>query len=132
MPVTITPSARDTCNVSLFEGLTANGLPNGTAFNTSQKTSAFDAVWMIKPKTNIGQNTAINLSWTNALTGSRFFTFTNAQIGVGRNNGINWLNTIASIANITTCNVTATYNALCNFNIGEVNSLLPVQIVNFQ
>lgn len=131
LPVTITPSARDTFNVSVFEGLTLNGLPNGTAFNASQKASAIDAVWMINPKTNIGQTAAINLSWTNALTGSRFFTFTNAQIGVGRNDGASWLNTIASTANNTARNVTATYSAYGSFGIGEVNSLLPVQIVNF-
>jgi hypothetical protein len=131
LPVTITPSGIDTFNVSVFEGLTTNGLPNGTAFNASQKASAIDAVWMINPKTNTGQTAAINLSWTNALTGSRFFTFTNAQIGVGRNDGTNWLNTIASTANNTLRNVTATYSAYGSFGIGEVNNLLPVQLISF-
>ncbi|MFC4231384.1 beta strand repeat-containing protein [Parasediminibacterium paludis] len=131
LPVTITPSATDTFNVSVFEGLTSNGLPNGIALNASQKASAIDAVWVINPKTNIGQTAAINLSWTNALTGSRFFTFTNAQIGVGRNDGTNWLSNIAATANNIQRNVTASYTAYGSFGIGEANNLLPVQLISF-
>lgn len=131
LPATITPSGIDTFNVSVYEGLTTNGLPNGTALNTTQKQSAVDAAWIINPITNKNQSSAINLSWTNVLAGTRFLTFTNSQIGIGRNDGTNWLTTVATSANSVTRNATATYSAYGSFGAGELGSVLPVQILNF-
>ncbi len=131
LPATITPSAIDTFNVSVFEGLTTNGLPNGTAFNATQKQSAINAVWVINPLTNKGQSSSILLKWVTSLAGSRFLTFTNAQIGIGRNDGTNWFTTIATSANNTAQTATATYNAYGSFGIGELSNILPVSLVSF-
>lgn len=131
LPVTITPSVKDTFNVSVFEGLTTNGLPNGTAFNATQKQSAIDAVWIINPKTNSNQNSAITLGWANALTGSRFLTFTNSQIGIGRNDGTNWIATTGTSANNNARIATASYSNYGSFSVGELGGVLPVQLVNF-
>jgi len=89
LPATITPSAASDFAVSAFEGITANGLPNGTALSAAQKQTKVDAVWNIA-RINGSGSAQLQLKWPQSLEGSTFATLPGADIGIITNSGSSW------------------------------------------
>jgi Secretion system C-terminal sorting domain len=131
LPATITPTGASDICVGVFNGVTADATPTGTAFSSTQKERIVDAVWVINRPTGTG-DCALALTWTNAVEGTTFAGFTNSQIGMARHDGTAWTNAIATSANAATNTVTATFSNLGAFSVGENGVLLPATIQNFK
>jgi len=116
LPVTITPASPSDFAVSVFEGITNNGMPNGTALSSSQKRIRVDAAWNIN-RVNGAGNATMQLGWTAALEGSVFAGFTNADIGIVTNQASAWqLPTTTGDNNTNTSS--GSFNSFGIFGIG--------------
>ncbi len=124
LPVWLTPSANSDFAVSVFEGITADGTPNGTAFTTDQKAKVVNSVWTIN-RVNGAGDAEVKLSWPSSLEGSDFMNFTNDKVGIGRYNGSAWEQVIGSGDN-TTNMAMATYSEFSPFSVGELGFVLPI------
>lgn len=89
MPATITPASSSDFTISVFEGITANGLPDGTPLTPAQKQTKVDAVWNINRISGTG-TAALQLQWAQALEGSTFITMAGSDIGIIFNQSGNW------------------------------------------
>ncbi|RYY85277.1 MAG: T9SS type A sorting domain-containing protein [Chitinophagaceae bacterium] len=89
LPATLTPSATSDFSVSVFEGITQNGTPNGTPLTLQERQTVVNAVWDIAQNSGTGAS-AVKLQWVNALEGSVFTTFANSEIGTITNSGSGW------------------------------------------
>ncbi|RYZ00173.1 MAG: T9SS type A sorting domain-containing protein [Chitinophagaceae bacterium] len=89
LPVTLNPATASDFTVASFEGITANGAPNGTPLTATERQTVVNAVWNIDRISGSGA-AGVQLHWTNALEGSVFTTFANSEIGFISNNGSAW------------------------------------------
>jgi len=93
LPVMITPSSLSSYTIAVIEGITGNGLINGTALTDFEKQKMVNAAWQINQLNGTG-DAAISLKWDAALEGSAFTTLTNEDIGIITNNNSSWSNPV--------------------------------------
>lgn len=89
LPLTLTPTGSNDFIVSVFEGITANGAIDGTAFSALQKQTVVDAVWQVNRSAGSG-DVNVNIGWDAVLEGSTFLTLPNSDIGLISNTGTLW------------------------------------------
>jgi hypothetical protein len=97
LPVTLNSAntlANNTFSVAAFNGVTTNGLPNGTAYTAPQKDKIVDAVFTVNYN-GTGSPTApsavtMTLGWDASLEGTSFSVFTPSQIGIAHWDNPNW------------------------------------------
>jgi hypothetical protein len=123
LPVMINPTATSGFKVSVFEGITSNGIVNGTVLTPIQKQRVVDAVWNIERLTGTG-SADLQLGWTPALEGSTFITLPDADLGIIINNGTSWDPPSGSADN-TTNTATATVGNFGSFGVGAVAPSVP-------
>lgn len=126
LPVTLTPPSAADFAVSVFEGVTLDGMTGGTPFTTDQKSSVVDAVWNID-RVNGSGATNVSLNWVNALEGSSFSTYPDVLIGVSRHNGTEWENG-AGTGNNAGNTASNSYDDFSPFIVTRTGVVLPVTI----
>ncbi|MEI8060177.1 MAG: T9SS type A sorting domain-containing protein, partial [Ferruginibacter sp.] len=91
LPVTINAPNASGYNVTVFNGLTTNSAPNGTAFSAAAKSECVDAVWNVNLANGVGTGVNIALGWPASLEGSKFAAITsNALIGLSHSQAGIW------------------------------------------
>ncbi|RYY17417.1 MAG: T9SS type A sorting domain-containing protein, partial [Chitinophagaceae bacterium] len=126
LPVTVAPPTTADFALSVFEGVTLEGTPGGTAFSAPQKSSVVDAVWNIDRVSGTGI-TPITLNWTNSLEGSSFATYPNVLIGVARHDGTAWEDG-AGTGDNSSNSATNSYDNFSPFIVTRTGTVLPVDI----
>jgi hypothetical protein len=128
LPVTLNPANSSDFSVNVFEGLTDNATPNGTALTAAQKLEAVNAVWNVNRTSGTG-NCTVSLGWTDALEGANF-SGTEPTLGVSQytTSYSAFSGTASSSTNMAS--VTATNDALGGFIVGK-NTTLPVTVTSF-
>lgn len=123
LPATISLPAPEPLTLSVFEGITEDGLPLGTPLTPIEKQTMVNAVWRI----NQLQGTApydLQLQWTEALEGSTFITLPGSDIGISANNGSLW--TLVTAGGDNTLNTaSANVNSYGSFSLGAVPQTQP-------
>jgi hypothetical protein len=128
LPVTLTPtSANDGFALSVFQGITTDGTPNGTAMTAAQKAKVVDAVWKISRVSLNADNCIISVNWPASLEGSSFAGYGNS-IGIAKYNSA-W-DVVAGSGDNTANTATNTYNAFSSFAVGQSGFILPVSLSN--
>jgi hypothetical protein len=133
LPVTLNSAntlANNTFSVAAFNGVTTNGLPNGTAFSPAQKDKSVDAVWTVNYN-GAGTPTAplpvtMILAWPAALEGTSFSTFSAAQIGIARWSAT-WGNCIGTGDNSANTATRTGITSFSPFGVGATPGVLPVK-----
>lgn len=123
LPLTLSPATASNFAVSVFEGITTNGLVNGTPLTPAQKQTVVNAVWNVKRLTGSG-NSVIQIGWTAPLEGSTFATLPSSDIGLIRNTGTNWALPVGTGDN-TLNTATATVSSFGSFSAGAVPPTQP-------
>jgi hypothetical protein len=125
LPVTLTATGTNDFTITVFNGLTWNGQPNGTAFTTAQKKATVDAIWQVNRNSGTG-DVMMQLAWPAALEGSTFQTLPNSQIGIAHY-GTAWEAGFGSGDQILN---TATRSAIISFSpfgVGKAGVPLPLK-----
>lgn len=125
LPVTLTPTAADNYAVNVFEGLTNNGVPNGTA---TTSTNNVNAVWNINRPVSAAPCT-VSLSWPAALEGISFSGLSNSDIGIRHFNGTDWDDATGTGDN-TANTATGSFTTFSPFSVGQTSTPLPLFILN--
>jgi hypothetical protein len=128
LPVSLTPASTVDHAVSVYQGVTEDGTPTGTAFTAAKKANVVDAVWIINRPTGTG-DCIMQLQWNAALEGSAFAAYANSRMGISRHDGTTWgicLGTGDNSANTAT----ALYSNFSPFGVGYNGALLAAQIKN--
>lgn len=86
LPLTITPATTSDFAVAVFQGITTNGLLNGTPFTPTQRLRVVNAVWNVNRLSGSGA-ADLQLNWDDALEGTTFNTLPGSDIGLIRNIG---------------------------------------------
>lgn len=86
LPATITPASSSDFTVAVFQGITTNGILNGTAFTPTQRLRVVNAVWNVNRLSGTG-TADLQLNWDDALEGTTFATLPDSDIGLIRNIG---------------------------------------------
>lgn len=129
LPATITPAASgEEYSVSVFNGLTQDGTPNGTAVQAALKADAVDAVWNIASNTTPTGNVGVQLGWPASLEGAAFSSLGNSQIGLALNDGTGW-GVFSGSGNNTTNTASQNFNAFGSFSVGKNGQTLPVRFI---
>lgn len=129
LPVSITPSVGSVSfSASVFAGVTEDGMLGGTALTALQKANVVDAVWNIR-RTAGTSDCDISLGWTNALEGSNFAAYSDAQIGAANYLTPNWMPAVTVASNATNIAV-AGFTNFGAIAIGKLGDILPVKITN--
>lgn len=124
LPIALTASGTNDFNVTVFQGVTANGAPNGTPLTAQQKSSLVDAVWIINK--NSGSNdVSMQLSWPSALEGSAFQNLPNNQIGIAHNGGY-WESPLGSGNQLQNTATRTNITMFSPFDVGQINTILPL------
>ncbi|MDB5196919.1 MAG: type sorting protein [Flaviaesturariibacter sp.] len=116
LPVTLSPTSTSDFTAGVFEGITAEGTPNGTPFTTQQLQTVVNAVWDINRVSGTGSSD-VQLQWTDGIEGSTFTTFANSDIGFILHNGTTWSAPIGT-GNNTTNTATNTFSSFGKFSLG--------------
>ncbi|MDB5252597.1 MAG: type sorting protein [Flaviaesturariibacter sp.] len=116
LPAAVSPAVASDFTVSVFEGITADGTPNGTVFTSAQKQTVVNAVWTIN-RPNGSSTSDVTLQWTNALEGSTFTTFANSEIGIITNTSGTWSAPIGTGDN-TANTATSNFSTFGKFSLG--------------
>lgn len=128
-PVTLNPTSTSSFDINVFQGATADATPNGTALTAAQKLRMVDAVWNINRTSGTG-NVDMTLGWDNALEGTSFSSFGNAQIGIAAYTSGAY-GTFTGNGNAAANTATITTSAFSPFIVGEANTTLPLRLLNF-
>lgn len=123
LPVTLSPVSASDFAVTVFEGITENGTPNGTTYTALQKQTVVDAVWSIDRISGTG-DADVMLNWVTPLEGATFTTLPNTDIGLIRNNGTAWMLPLAAGDN-TANTASATVNSFGAFSAGAIPQVDP-------
>ncbi|MBC7938010.1 MAG: MBG-2 domain-containing protein [Rhizobacter sp.] len=99
LPATLDPIQTNDLNISVFEGITANGLISGTPFTTLQQQTVVNAVWNIN-RTNGSGPIGLKLAWASPLEGTAFSSLPGSDIGIIENTGTLWSAPLAPGDNI--------------------------------
>ena len=73
LPITITPTSAADFAVAVFQGITTNGLVNGTPFTATQRLRVVNAAWNVNRLSGTG-DANLQLGWDDALEGTTFAT----------------------------------------------------------
>lgn len=125
LPVTLTTTAANDFSVGVFQGVTVNGTPNGTAFTTAQKKKIVDAVWIVNKNSGSGTVT-MKLAWPSSLEGSSFPGLTDSDIGIAHFGGY-WESPLGSGSQSLK---TVTRTGITNFSpfgVGQIGTPLPLK-----
>jgi len=126
LPASITPLTSSDFTAGVFQGVTNNALPNGTAVTVAQKTTIVDAVWLISRTSSNTDNATVTVNWPASLEGSAFNAL-GTNIGIAGYNGTIW-----GVFNGTGDNgantATATFGSFIAFTVGQTGTTLPVRI----
>jgi hypothetical protein len=125
LPVTLTAPATNDFSICVFSGVTANGQPNGTAFNTSQKKTIVDAVWQVNRNSGSG-NTTMQLGWPSVLEGSLFQNIADNQIGIAHY-GTYWEVCIGSGNQSQNICTRTNITSFSPFGVGYTGVVLPLK-----
>lgn len=123
LPVTITPTAASAFTVAAIEGITSNGLVNGTALSTFEKQKLVNAAWQINRFSGSG-NADLQLQWSGPLEGSTFNTLPDSDIGIITNDGTVWSNPLSTGDN-TGNTASATISGFGVFGVGSIPQAEP-------
>ncbi len=121
LPIVITPTSTSNFAVATFQGITTNGLLNGTPFTATQRLRVVNAVWNVNRLSGSG-NADLQLSWDQSLEGTTFTTLPSSDIGLIRNIGsgpTGWAPPVGS-GNNTTNIVMGTASAFGSFGAGAI------------
>jgi hypothetical protein len=125
LPVTLTATGTNDFTITVFNGITSNGQPNGTAFTTAQKKAVVDAVWQVNRNSGTS-DVMMQLAWPAALEGSTFQTIANSDIAIAHY-GVAWE---AGIGTGDQSLNTATRSAISSFSpfgVGKAGVPLPLK-----
>jgi trimeric autotransporter adhesin len=128
LPITITPTSTSSFAVAVFQGITTNGLLNGTPFTALQRLRVVNAVWNVNRLAGTG-SADLQLNWDNALEGTTFATLLDADIGLIRHVGsgpAGWANPIGTgnnAANIV-MGTTATFGSFGAGAVPQLNAFI--------
>ncbi len=125
LPVTLTPTSTMIYAASVFEGVTSEGTPSGTAFTAGQKANIVDATWVINRTSGSG-NCDATVNWNSSLEGSAFSGFADSDIGVSKHDGTSWGVAIGS-GNNTTNSATITDTSFNSISVGKLGDILPLE-----
>ncbi|WP_460558505.1 T9SS type A sorting domain-containing protein [Ferruginibacter profundus] len=141
LPVQLTSGntlANNSFSVGVFDGVTANGAPNGTAFTAAQKLKIVDAVWIINyngtgtPTAPSGVN--MRIDWDANLEGASFTANPNALVGIAHY-GPSWgtcqQTTANNASNFVTLNGVTTFSPFAVGTINAGGAPLPIKIYYF-
>jgi hypothetical protein len=128
LPATLTPSSAMDYAVSVFEGVTEDGTPTGTAFTTLKKKSIVDAVWTVNRINGTG-DCVLETAWPSSLEGTDFSAYSNSQIGIGRYSAGSW-GIVTGAGDNTANTAAATFSSFSPFAVGRINYILPIQFKN--
>ncbi len=134
LPVSLTPanSNNNTFDICVFNGITTNGEPNGTAFSPSQKSFVVDAVWTVNLIAGAAPSITMTTNWPESLEGAVFTTNPDNRIGISRYNGAAWDNVTGTGGSQTNNIATrAAITAFSPFGVGGLNKPLPIAIQYF-
>jgi len=123
LPVTITPVTASAFTVAVIEGITTNGLVNGTALSAFDKQKLVNASWQINRFSGSG-DAALQLEWNTALEGSTFNTLPDTDIGIITNGGSIWSVPLNSGDN-TGNTASATVSSFGVFGVGSIPQAEP-------
>lgn len=140
LPVTLTPTdapVNNSFSICAFQGITANGEPNGTPFTAAQKDNCVDAVWTVNyngPGSPTAASTNMTVGWPASLEGINFSGYNDFIIGIAHYDGPTWgpvvgvgdnTNNTATRANITT---------FSPFGVGKIDpsgGVLAIKVIYF-
>lgn len=134
LPVTLNSAntlANNTFSVAAFNGVTTNGLPNGTAYTAPQKDKIVDAVFTVNYN-GAGSPTApaavtMTLGWDASLEGASFSVFTPSQIGIAHWDNPNWGNCFGTGDNGGNFATRTGVTLFSPFAVGGTPNVLPVK-----
>lgn len=118
LPVTLNPVTSSSFVITVFEGITSNGLINGSPLSPAQKQSVVNAVWNID-RINGAGDAGLILGWTTALEGSTFTSLPDSDIGIIYNNGSSYSLPTGTGDN-TTNTATTTVSVFGAYAVGAV------------
>ncbi len=127
LPVIINPLSSSDYLVGVFEGLTTNAVPNGTAVTATQKQTSVDAVWLINRSSSNTDNATITVNWPASLEGSAFAALNN-NIGLGTYT--NQWQSFTGTGDNTANTATNTFDNFSAFAVGGIGTTLPVTITS--
>jgi hypothetical protein len=128
LPVRLTSGntlANNTFSVGVFDGITTNGAPNGTAFTAAQKTKVVDAVWIVNYN-GAGTPTApvavtVRLDWAAGLEGSSFASNPNPLIGIAHYGPAAWGTSVGSGDNVANNATRTNVTTFSPFAVGTID-----------
>lgn len=130
LPARVTPSSSGSdFSVSVFRGTTIDGLPSGTAFGS--RGMQVDAVWRVDRPSGAA-NATLRYDWmSNTPEGAGFTASPNAQIGIWRYQGSNWILTPpGSYTSDNTSNFSTTTSAVTSFGTAGTGYAFIVANIN--
>jgi hypothetical protein len=130
LPVTLTPSTSSDFTVGVFENITVEGIPTGTAFDAARKAVVVNAVWQVNRDAGTG-NTTMRTGWVSSLEGATFSTFTNANVGISQKASSDWGIAVTNGNSDNTSNfaeaVFSDFSLYTSFGVGRTGTTLPVK-----
>jgi|GEM_PF-1939053 len=127
LPVTITPQSASDFELSVFTGLTDNGLPNGNAI--ANKSKFVDAVYHLTRTSGTGDFT-VRLGFPESLKGSEFSNPSGVYFGIAGYDGTNWAAATGSGSNAENYATTTFDTNNAGVYRIEVDETLPLNFVN--
>lgn len=127
LPVTLTPTdvpANNTFNVCVFQGITANGEPNGTPFTAPQKNNCVDAVWTVNyngPGTPTAAAVDMKVEWPATLEGVNFAGYNDNVIGIAHWDGPNWGQVVGTGDNTNNNAIRTNITQFSPFGVGRID-----------
>jgi hypothetical protein len=137
LPVTINATNASGYNVTVFNGVTTDATPNGTAFGAGPKKEIVDAVWNIGLASGTGTGVSLTLGWQGALEGSTFAATTlTTQAGIAQNTAGIWANPQQNggVLHTSSTRTGLTVAATSSFAVGKIypaGGTLPIKVVYF-
>jgi len=128
LPVTLTPSNVNSYDICVFNGITTNGEPDGTAFTAGQKSNVVDAVYTVNlVGGTAGAGVAMTLGWPASLEGANFSAYTTLQMGIAHWDNPNWGNCSGTGDNSANTATRTGITVFSPFAVGKTPYVLPVK-----
>ncbi len=118
LPVIFSSTNSSTLLASVFEGITDNGLVNGTPLIPAELSKVVNAVWKVGRSSGTG-DIGLNFGWDELLEGGLFTTQANSRIGIIKNTGTTW-DAPFGTGNNTTNTAFGPTTSTGNYSIGSV------------
>lgn len=120
LPVTINPVTVSDFAVTVFQGITTDGSPNGPAY--APKQNVVDAVWNVS-RINGSGDASLTMGWPLSLEGSNFSP--QYHIGIMHHESGSWGNVVGAGSNSTNT-ATASFSTFSPFAVAANPATLPV------